>query len=80
MFEDGELVDELEIVVFSIRIKFIIFYAMTSKTFYLIAKNDTFSNLIYLYLLLTNNNYFDLLLIRIDLKKIDIIKFNKKDY
>ena len=64
MLEDGEWGGEPEIVAFSelYNVNIHIFYAMASPIPYFIAENNTFTHTIYL--LLTNNNHFDLLLIR----------------
>ena len=52
-----------------------VFDAITSSIPYPITENNSFSYIIYL--LLTNNNHFDLLLIRGVSKKIDFKRFNK---
>ena len=69
MLEDGEWGGEPEIVEFSelYNVNIHVFDAMASSNSYLIAENNTFTHTIYL--LLTNNNLFDLLLIRGDLEK-----------
>ena len=80
MLEDGEWGGEPEIVAFSelYNINIHVFDAMTSPIPYLIFENNTFTHTIYL--LLTNNNHFDLLLIRGDFEKIDLKRFNKREY
>ena len=80
MLEDGEWGVEPEIVAFSelYNVNIHVFEAMTSPIPYLIAENNTFTHIIYL--LLTNNNHFDLLLIRGDSEKIDLKKINKREY
>ena len=72
--EDGEWGSEPKIVAFSelYNVNIHVVDAMTSSTPYLIAENNTFTHTIYL--LLTNNNIFDLLLIRGDSEKIDFKK------
>ena len=74
MLEDGEWGGEPEIVAFSelYNVNIHVFDAMTSPIPYLIAENNTFTHTIYL--LLINNNHFDLLLIRGDSDKIDFKK------
>ena len=74
MLEDGEWGGEPEIVAFSelYNVNIHVFDAMTSPIPYLIAENNTLTHTIYL--LLTNNNHFDLLLIRGDSYKIDFKK------
>ena len=74
MLEDGEWGGEPEIVAFSelYNANIHVFDAMTSPIPYFIAENNTFTHTIYL--LLTNNNHFDLLLIRGDSDKIDFKK------
>ena len=72
--EGGEWGSETEIVAFSelYDVNIHVFDLMTSPTPYLIAENNTFTHTIYL--LLTNNYHFDLLLIRGDSEKIDFKK------
>ena len=74
MLEDGEWGGEPEIVAFSelYNVNIHVFDAMTSSTPYFIAENNSFTHTIYL--LLTNNNHFDLLLIRGDSEKTDLNK------
>ena len=74
MLEDEKWGCEPKIVEFSEKynVNIHVFDAMTSPTPYLIAENSTFTHTIYL--LLTNNNHFDLLLIRGDSDKIDFKK------
>ena len=80
MLEDGEWEGEPENVAFSelYNANIHVFDAMISSIPYLIAENNTFTHTIYL--LLTNNNHFDLLLIRGDSEKIDLKKINKREY
>ena len=73
MLEDGEWEGEPEIVASELyNVNIHVFDVMTSPIPYLIAENNTFTYAIYL--LLTNNNHFDMLLIRGDLDKIDFKK------
>ena len=74
MLEDEEWGGEPEIVAFYelYNVNIHIFDVMTSPTPYLIDENNTFTHTIYL--LLTNNNHFNLLLIRGDSEKIDFKK------
>ena len=80
MLDDGEWGGDPEIVAFSelLCVNIYVYDAMTSSVPYLVAENPAAKH--FVHLLLTNNNHFDTLKPKDNLKSLSYSKIKKKDY